>query len=196
MRILPTILGASIVAVALTGVSDVAFAAASRADVLAACDRMAREKDGSCGYTKDDHGNIEGCTSNVCFVCPRDTTTCTALTAKTAPKRKRLRGNVLDMMKPPASTPQGTVGPVPPPQPLAGEAPPTATLSGPATRPGGAETGFTAGTKPTALNAKDCRDLGGTVVTVSDSRCDASGKATTSQYCRGANGVSICITEK
>jgi hypothetical protein len=40
-------------------------------DVVAACDKMAAEKPGSCNYTTDDKG-LGGCTRNGCFYCPAD----------------------------------------------------------------------------------------------------------------------------
>lgn len=45
--------------------------AASVEEVVAACDKMADEKPGSCNYTTDDKG-LGGCTRTVCFYCPAD----------------------------------------------------------------------------------------------------------------------------
>lgn len=43
-------------------------------DVLAACDKMADKKKGSCGYTiNKDNGDISGCaTGSDCFYCAND----------------------------------------------------------------------------------------------------------------------------
>lgn len=46
--------------------------AASVDDVTAACDKMAAEKSGSCGYTINKAGDINGCSQNSCFYCPND----------------------------------------------------------------------------------------------------------------------------
>ena len=40
-------------------------------DVVAACDKMADEKPGSCRYTVTKDG-LGGCTRNGCFFCPAD----------------------------------------------------------------------------------------------------------------------------
>jgi hypothetical protein len=45
--------------------------AASVDEVVAACDKMADAKPGSCNYTTDDKG-LGGCTRNGCFYCPAD----------------------------------------------------------------------------------------------------------------------------
>lgn len=45
--------------------------AASVEEVVAACDKMADAKPGSCNYVADDKG-LGGCTRNGCFYCPAD----------------------------------------------------------------------------------------------------------------------------
>jgi hypothetical protein len=45
--------------------------AASVEQVVAACDKMADAKPGSCNYVADDKG-LGGCTRNGCFYCPAD----------------------------------------------------------------------------------------------------------------------------
>ena len=45
--------------------------AASVDEVVAACDKMADAKPGSCNYTTDDKG-LGGCTRNGSFYCPAD----------------------------------------------------------------------------------------------------------------------------
>jgi hypothetical protein len=47
---------------------------------------------------------------------------------------------------------------------------------------------LTAGSQAMALSAWDCRAVGGTVITVTDGRCGASG-----QYCRMPDTNAVCI---
>ena len=49
---------------------------------------------------------------------------------------------------------------------------------------------LTAGSQAMALSAWDCRSVGGTVVTVTDGRCGASG-----QYCRMPDTNAVCIAK-
>jgi hypothetical protein len=46
--------------------------AASVDDVTAACDNMAAAKAGSCSYTINKAGDINGCSEHSCFYCPND----------------------------------------------------------------------------------------------------------------------------
>lgn len=61
--------------VASTFIALVLFSGASWAasveEVVAACDKMAEKKPGSCNYVADDKG-LGGCTRNGCFYCPAD----------------------------------------------------------------------------------------------------------------------------
>ena len=49
---------------------------------------------------------------------------------------------------------------------------------------------LTAGSQAMALSAWDCRSVGGTVITVTDGRCGASG-----QYCRMPDTNAVCIAK-
>jgi hypothetical protein len=46
--------------------------AASVDDVTSACDNMAAAKAGSCSYTINKAGDINGCSEHSCFYCPND----------------------------------------------------------------------------------------------------------------------------
>jgi hypothetical protein len=57
--------------VVIVSVPAAPAAAASVEAVIAACDKMAADKPGSCSYEIKGNG-IHGCTGNTCFDCPAD----------------------------------------------------------------------------------------------------------------------------
>lgn len=67
----PMIRIAAALACACTLLAALPANAAKVEDVVAACDKMAAEKPGSCNYVTDDKG-LGGCTRNGCFYCPAD----------------------------------------------------------------------------------------------------------------------------
>ena len=69
MRHIATLLLSSLGFLAVAGGAP-GYAAPVEA-VIAACDKMADAKPGSCNYTTTDSG-IHGCTAKVCFTCPAD----------------------------------------------------------------------------------------------------------------------------
>lgn len=51
---------------------SVPAAAASVEATIAACDKMDAASPGSCGYSINKRGDIQGCSKSGCFYCPND----------------------------------------------------------------------------------------------------------------------------